>query len=317
MRRALRLTLAASVACLALATPAAQAADAGAKPDAAAVQALYDRAMEAYQAGRFEEAARGFEAAYAQMADVALLWNIGRAWEQAGELEKARETYTAFLSHDDANSELRVKVADALVRVGSKIQARKDAKTADERIAQLQRELAEAKADNNAELVRKLGRQLESEGGSGGEGTPTGPDGPGETGPKDPFAPMDVGATADGEASGPSPWSWVTLGLGVVAAGTGTWLMLDAEDKRSVVKDGISGAPGGFVVALSRADAQRLEADANRNGAIGVGVTAVGGALVVTGVILALVTGGDDEPAVSLGTVPRPGGAVLSAAGRF
>jgi len=74
--------------------------------------------VKAYESGDFPAAAVAFRQAYELVTNYKLLWNIGRAWEKAGELEKARDRYRELLSLDSADAELRQKAGDALVRVG-------------------------------------------------------------------------------------------------------------------------------------------------------------------------------------------------------
>lgn len=277
----------------------------------ARAQAAYDRAMTEYTAGRFGQAALDFEEAYAAVADAALLWNIGRSWEQAGELAKARDSYRNFLGHHDVDAGLRVKVADALVRVGAKLQAREDAKTQAARVEQLQKEIREAEIERNAELIGKLEGQLASERQveGGPDATPAEPVGGGST--------SAVHQTRHVEGHGPSPVSWVALGVGVAAVGVGTWMMVSAGQKRQKVSDAIDAAKVSSSRQMSRAQALKLESDANRNATIGVAMLGVGSALTVTGVVLAIVTRKKGEDVVVFGAMPSRRSAMLTASGRF
>jgi tetratricopeptide (TPR) repeat protein len=284
-----------------------------ADPEAdARAQAAYDRAMTAYSAGRFGQAAVAFEDAYAAVPDAALLWNIGRSWEQAGELTKARESYRNFLGHHDVDAELRVKVADALVRVGAKIQARDDAKTQAARVEQLQKEIREAESERNAELIGKLEGQLASErqAEAAPDARPAEPVGGGTAAPA-------LHQTRQVEGHGPHPVSWVALGVGVAAVGVGTGMMVSAGQKRQKVSDAIDAAKVESGRQMSRAEALKLESDANRNATIGVAMLGVGSALTVTGVVLAIVTRKKAEPAVAFSAMPSRRSTMLMASGRF
>lgn len=281
----LLLTLLVSVAGVVAAPTPARAAD-GQVEGADPARVAYNRAMEAYQAERFREAAEGFEDAYALRPEATLLWNIGRAWEQAEELEKARDRYTKFLAHEDVDAELRLKVADALVRVGAKLQAQTDAR------ADAQRHEDARQAIAQADAAQAAGRSA--------------------------AAPTGVGASRATPSKAPSPWSWVSIGVGVAGVAVGTWLLVDAKSNRDAVRGAIDGAKFGVVQDLSLADAETLESHANRNAAIGVATLAVGGALTATGVVLAILTRGKSgDSKVSFGAAPSPGGASFSAAGRF
>jgi tetratricopeptide (TPR) repeat protein len=290
MKCAVRIGMAAMIGVLAaVSTPGPALASEGAPAAVGPARAAYDRAMEAYQAERFRQAAEGFEDAYALEPQAPLLWNIGRAWEQAGEMEKARDSYTKFLAHEDVDSELRIKVADALVRVGASLQSQSDARAEEQRIAEARAALARAEAARAADAA--------AGGGSG---------------------PLDVSASRETPSKAPSPWSWVSLGVGVAGVAVGTWLLVDAKSNRDAVRSAIDGAQFGVVQTLSLADAEKLESHANRNAAIGVASLAVGGALTATGVVLAILTRGrSTESNVSFGAQPRPGGASFSAVGRF
>ncbi|MEZ4267004.1 MAG: tetratricopeptide repeat protein [Myxococcota bacterium] len=283
-----------------------------ADPEAdARAQAAYERAMTAYSAGRFGQAAVAFEEAYAAVSDPALLWNIGRSWEQAGELAKARDSYRNFLGQHDVDAELRVKVADALVRVGAKIQAREDAKTQAARVEQLQKEIREAESERNAELIGKLEGQLQSERDAAAAEARAAEPVHAEPAPT-------VHQTRQTESRGPNPVSWVAMGVGVAAVGVGTWMMLSAKSKRQLVDDAITAAKQGDAGRqMSRAEALKFESDANRNATIGVAMLGVGGALTVTGVVLAIVTRKKGEPAVAFSAFPSRHSAVVTASGRF
>ncbi|MCC6624882.1 MAG: hypothetical protein IT385_26775 [Deltaproteobacteria bacterium] len=105
------------------------------------------------------------------------------------------------------------------------------------------------------------------------------------------------------------PWSWVSLGLGAVAAGVGTWLVVDGTaDWNAVDSD------------MPKAEAEALVdqgTDKRTGGFVALGV---GGALVATAVIMLLLET-DGEPAESagaaLGVVPVRGGVGVSLEGAF
>ncbi|MEZ4267619.1 MAG: hypothetical protein R3F39_14670 [Myxococcota bacterium] len=272
-----------------VATPASARAEEGQAEAPGPARAAYDRAMEAYQAGRFREAAEGFEDAYATRPEAPLLWNIGRAWEQAGEFIKARDRYVEFLGHEDVDAELRLKVADALVRVGAKVQAQKDAEADEQRREDARQAVLQAEAARAEEQAAR-----------------------------DAAGPTGVSASRETPSKAPSPWSWVSIGVGVAGVAVGTWLLLEAKSNRDAVNGAIDGAQFGVVQTLSLADAETLESHANRNAAIGVASLAVGGALTATGVVLAIITRGKKgDSKVSFGAAPSPGGANFSAVGRF
>jgi len=65
--------------------------------DAATAREHYTRASNAYDLGRFGEAAKEFEAAYELKNDPALLFNIGQAYRFDGQNQKALLAYRAYL----------------------------------------------------------------------------------------------------------------------------------------------------------------------------------------------------------------------------
>ncbi len=124
----------------------AQAREAGVGSMEESANDAYDAGMEAHERGRYSVAAREFQRAYQLAGDVALLWNIAHSLEKAGELQVALERYEEFLTHDDVDKELRGRSAQALIRVGSRLRARSEARTPAELRQVLRRELEEAGA---------------------------------------------------------------------------------------------------------------------------------------------------------------------------
>lgn len=90
-------------------------------------QLHYDEGVRLYDAAEFKEAATEFELAYALVPDASLLYNIGLAWEEAGELDKALDSYQRYVakSPEDA-SELEPQIRALEYR----IQKRDDATAA-------------------------------------------------------------------------------------------------------------------------------------------------------------------------------------------
>ena len=108
--------------------------------------------------------------------------------------------------------------------------------------------------------------------------------------------------TADGcpqeaptaSASGPSIWSWVVLGSGVVLGATGLGLHLMAEADRDELRDLLANEEQ--VESISRAEALRRQDDADALDTTGAILAGVGGlALIVGGGLLAL-TWSDEAP---------------------
>ena len=75
---------------------------------------LEAQAVEAYEGGDFDEAARLFEAAYDASGDPNLLYNIGRVHEEAGKLELAIEYYDRFIHAEGVGLDTRVVASERL-----------------------------------------------------------------------------------------------------------------------------------------------------------------------------------------------------------
>src|SRR5213595_2135419 len=70
-----------------------------AAPDGATAEAKqhYNKAIQYYDLGRFEEAAKEFEAAYELKQDPTLLYNLAQAYRRMGSGKRALELYKNFL----------------------------------------------------------------------------------------------------------------------------------------------------------------------------------------------------------------------------
>lgn len=81
----------------------------------------YEEGRSAYKAGAFKKAGLAFDAAHAFFKDSNLLWNAGRAWERAKELELAQARYAAFLKESKLDEPARSEAEDALARVEAQL----------------------------------------------------------------------------------------------------------------------------------------------------------------------------------------------------
>ncbi len=98
------------VALLATTTTSAPPDDGGtevSQPDASAVEELDNRAREAYDARDYEGAAKLFEQAYALSRDPSYLFNVGRVYEEGGNLEQALTFYETFIEQGEVSLEAR------------------------------------------------------------------------------------------------------------------------------------------------------------------------------------------------------------------
>jgi tetratricopeptide (TPR) repeat protein len=73
-------------------------------------QAAFDRGQQAYNAGRFTEAAHAFAEAYEQKPFPQFLYNIGASYDKAGDTQRAVQNYQLYLSmNPNANDADRVR----------------------------------------------------------------------------------------------------------------------------------------------------------------------------------------------------------------
>ena len=78
----------------------------------------FERGMEFIADSKFEEGVAELERAYEILPHPAVLYNIGRAWRDAGKLEKSLEAFEAYL---DTDPEDRVEVEAAIANLDSRI----------------------------------------------------------------------------------------------------------------------------------------------------------------------------------------------------
>jgi tetratricopeptide (TPR) repeat protein len=91
---------------------------------------LFRQSEEAYQDGRFDEAARLLEQAYALHREPVLLYNLARAYEGMGELEKAIKAYKAYVegspkARDRGAIERRVETLEKQIREQKRLEEEK------------------------------------------------------------------------------------------------------------------------------------------------------------------------------------------------
>ena len=86
-----------------------------------AAQSAFDRGQEAFNAGRFREAAGAFAEAYEQKPFPQFLYNIGAAYDMAGDTKSAVRNYQLYLSMSpDANDagKVRTRIHNLLKATG-------------------------------------------------------------------------------------------------------------------------------------------------------------------------------------------------------
>ena len=92
------------------------------------------------------------------------------------------------------------------------------------------------------------------------------------------------------EADAMSPWPFVLMGAGVVGAGVGAYFLVSAEDARDTVLNA-DRDDRGVITSVTLADATEIEEDANADATTGAVLLGVGGALLVGGVVWAVLDG--------------------------
>jgi len=83
-------------------------------PEDAEFNALLARAVEAYNAQRFEQAIADFQRAYEMRPEPEIVYNIARVYERSLQREQAVEQYERFLSLPNTTADLRARAATSL-----------------------------------------------------------------------------------------------------------------------------------------------------------------------------------------------------------
>lgn len=107
------------------------------------------------------------------------------------------------------------------------------------------------------------------------------------------------------ESASISPWPYVLIAVGAVAGGVGGFLIADAGADRDEVLEATRDGRG-VVTSITLADAQEVQDDADTKATAGIAVIGVGGAIMVGGIIWAILdatseTTGEGSVNVSLG----------------
>ena len=265
---------------------------------------LAKAAEELAREGDYGGAAKLFEKAHELTGEPILLHNIGRMYDKKGDLGAARQYYELFLQKatDPADLELgKKRLEQVLDRIPGRVWVETDPMGA--RVVVDDKDVGQAPV-GPLELRRGLHRVSASLPGRevaqkdvtvepGGEMrvrlalTPLAPPAPprAETGPKKPAAqPQAVARVGPAPRSRFAPWQWVAMGAGaagIVCGGVLTYLA--GRDR-----DQVTGADrkGGVVVGMSQPDAVSLADAADKKDKASYALYAIGGAAVVTGVVL-------------------------------
>ncbi len=302
--------------------------------DAQRAEEWYQVAMAHMKGERYLKAAKAFERAHELDADPVLLWNIGRAYEKAGELDKAKSFYTEFLKSEGIPGELRVKANKRIVEISVALekarlereQAVREAKLKAEMEAKLQaereraaRERAAAEARAQAELAKEMAarRQAKREAAQEARRKAEAERAQAEAKRKAAAQAAEAArlrALTEHESHALTTTGWILLGAGVALAGAGGGLLGHAASLRGDVRD--AKASGEPATGMTRVQALANQDDADLQGTLGVVGLAVGGAALTTGVVLLLV-GDGAPPKTRLSADVAHGGLVVRVGGSY
>lgn len=128
--------------------------------------ALAKDADRLYKDNKYREAAEVLRQAYDLDANPLYLYNIARAWDQAGELEQSLEAYRKYTSQpSDATQPDLVKKANLAMDRLRTLLAKREADTkvqeAEKKRLEDERKKAEARAEEEARLAREQRREFE------------------------------------------------------------------------------------------------------------------------------------------------------------
>ncbi|MEN9799884.1 MAG: hypothetical protein RL653_3581 [Pseudomonadota bacterium] len=229
------------------------------------VAARLKESEQLYAAGQYREAAALLEQLMEDAPNPAILYNLARAWDQAGELEKALKGYQQYVSSQDGTDPTRLKRSSLSIDRIKGILAQRDAdrRAAAEEVRRAEDEAkaARKKAQDEAEAARLAQEEADAVVQARAEAERAG------------RSRLRVGSVASG-----------ILGLG--ALGAGTWFGLSANETFKKFKSEETNTLEAKSALAASTKQQALYAD------IGF---AVGAAALVTAVLL-WPKGGGDEP---------------------
>lgn len=261
---------------------------AGAAPSRAAQVQARELAKEAerlYSANKYLEAAQLLKEAYAADPNPILLYNLARAYDQAGELDVAQESYLKFVGLPDAPAEQLKRANLALDRLRGLI-SRRDAEsrvaaaekkklTSEAQAAQERAELEAQKAQSQRDAFEAKEREAQAQAGQSASG-------------------RKVAAFVTGGAAVVATGLWIGFGVAALGSRSAFTAANTVETKR------------GFEASTRT---QALVADVSLVVAVGAALTAV-----------LLFPKGESAPAgtVSVSVAPAPsGGAFATLGGSF
>lgn len=133
---------------------------AASKQDSKKAAALVQEANRDYAAGRYAEAAAALEKAHALAPHPRILYNLARAYDQAGELEKSLETYQRYIASPEGTDPTLLKrsslAVDRLRGLVSTQQQERARAEAERQRLDAERLAAEDRARQEAEAKRQI-----------------------------------------------------------------------------------------------------------------------------------------------------------------
>jgi hypothetical protein len=284
-------------------------------------RAQFDRGMELYDAGKYEEAAIAFERAYELKPSYKILYNWAQAENEGGKYARALEVYRRYLAEggDEIDPERVAQVEGEIQRLESlvgTVVVRCDEPGAVVMVDGLRmgetplEEPITVRLGEREVVVKLAGRELHREvvRVAGGEQVEIqvvaggGAEEPAET----PVAPVE-------QDEGPKRvWTWVFLGVGAAAGITGGILGgVSMKQTQDFIDD-----CGEHNCSAEREDERD---DIKRVSLTADILYGVAGAAVVTGVILFFVEPPDEEDETAVAVTPtlQPDGAGIGISGRF
>ncbi|MBL8679615.1 MAG: hypothetical protein JNK05_10640 [Myxococcales bacterium] len=315
MKRALT---ALGLATVTLATPAALAQTSVAQSLPPNVRSELARAhfrtgMQYYALNRFGEAAVEFERVYEFTGQSALLYNIARAHDLAGNFARASETYDRYLVSSSADPSSHVDRAEIeRLRDRAREQASTSAPADDP-----QRCVATPTATSNTPIDGA---------------TPSTEPATTTTSASTPSTDTRARARARGAArSAAAPallqlrtqvlyersafnevGPWIAASVGAIAAGFGVWQTTVALGQRAAIERAVAGDPAGWTSSVDRA-----YGEFSTTSALAWGLTVGGGVALSAGVVWLLARGRGARREVVVAAAPLFNGAVITAGARF
>lgn len=254
-----------------------------ANPKASALAKDADRL---YKDGRYQEAAQTLAQAFAADPNPLYLWNIARAWDQAGEAQKALDGYREYVSQpsDQTQPDLVKKAnlnMDRLRTVLAKESAEQTARQSEKQRLEAEAEAARRRADDEAARAKRQKAAFDEQ----------------ERARKE---------QSEQKASTRTVAALAVGGVGVVGVGLWAGLGLAA-----------TGARKSFTQATTVAQKQAAQSSTVTLSAVADVSLVVGLAAAVTAVILWPKGSAEPTSSVSVSLAPVPGGAMAGVAGEF